>query len=212
MNLWAIVPVKPLHRGKSRLAGVLNEGERYSLNIALLIRTLEVLKRVEGISQTAVVSRDPAALAIAADSGVEIVNEEGESGLNAALMHATSVILDCAPDGIVILPADLPLIQPADIETFIYTRNNPPVVVVAPDRHESGTNALMVRPAGLIEYSFGVGSFKQHCRSTHEAGAHLEICRIPSLALDLDLPEDLEILQDMEMDLPGIKLPSIISN
>ena len=70
----------------------------------------------------------------------------------------------------------------------------PPVVVVAPDRHRQGTNALLVSPAGLIEYDFGAGSFERHCARARQAGARLEICELPSLALDVDLPEDLDIV------------------
>ena len=43
MSLWAIVPVKPLRRGKSRLAGALTEEERANLNQELLERTLRTL-------------------------------------------------------------------------------------------------------------------------------------------------------------------------
>ncbi len=73
--------------------------------------------------------------------------------------------------------------------------HSPPVVVVAPDRHHRGTNALMVSPAGLIEYQYGDNSFENHCKLAREAGARLEICELPSLSLDLDLPEDLALLE-----------------
>ena len=72
--------------------------------------------------------------------------------------------------------------------------NEPPVVVVSPDRHRQGTNALLVSPAGLIEYDFGPGSFQRHCERAIKAGARLEVCELPSLALDVDHPEDLEVV------------------
>jgi 2-phospho-L-lactate guanylyltransferase len=72
---------------------------------------------------------------------------------------------------------------------------NPPVVVVAPDRHHQGTNALLVCPVGLIDYDFGPDSFQRHCDRAQEAGARLEICELPSLALDVDLPEDLDLVE-----------------
>jgi 2-phospho-L-lactate guanylyltransferase len=71
---------------------------------------------------------------------------------------------------------------------------DPPVVVVAPDRRRKGTNALLVCPVGLIEYEFGPDSFRHHCEQAQRAGARLEICELPSLALDMDLPEDLEMV------------------
>ena len=73
---------------------------------------------------------------------------------------------------------------------------DPPVVVVAPDRRYQGTNALLICPVGLIEYDFGPGSFQRHCERARQRGARLEICELPSLALDVDLPEDLEMVGD----------------
>jgi 2-phospho-L-lactate guanylyltransferase len=70
----------------------------------------------------------------------------------------------------------------------------PPVVVVSPDRHRQGTNALLVCPVGLIEYDFGPGSFQRHCERALQAGARLEVCELPSFALDVDMPEDLEVI------------------
>jgi 2-phospho-L-lactate guanylyltransferase len=96
---------------------------------------------------------------------------------------------------VLILPADLPLLARDDILTLIERATNPPVVVIAPDRHEKGTNALLMSPAGLIEYDFGEGSFQRHCKRAQKAGARLEIVNLPSFALDLDLPEDLALLE-----------------
>jgi 2-phospho-L-lactate guanylyltransferase len=70
----------------------------------------------------------------------------------------------------------------------------PPVVVVAPDHRRQGTNALLVCPAGLIEYAFGPGSFQKHCERARQVGARLEIIELPSLALDVDVPEDLDLV------------------
>jgi 2-phospho-L-lactate guanylyltransferase (CobY/MobA/RfbA family) len=86
------------------------------------------------------------------------------------------------------------LLAQEDILTFIERATNPPVVVIAPDRHEQGTNALLMSPAGLIEYDFGEGSYHRHCKRAQKAGARLEIVKLHSLGLDLDLPEDLALL------------------
>ena len=76
--------------------------------------------------------------------------------------------------------------------------SKPPVVVIAPDRRKEGTNALLICPAGLIEYDFGPGSFERHCERARQAGATLEVVNLPSLSLDLDLPEDLDMVVEME--------------
>lgn len=194
MTFWAIVPVKPLRRGKSRLAGVLSQEERADLNRRLLAHTVDTLRKIPEIEQVLVVSRDQAALALARDHGARTVQENGAPHLNVALARATFLAMNYVTRGILIVPADLPLITPEDVHAMLERAKYPPVVVVAPDRHRQGTNALLVCPVGLIDYEFGPGSFERHCELARQAGARLEICELPSLALDVDLPEDLEII------------------
>jgi 2-phospho-L-lactate guanylyltransferase len=198
MTLWAIVPVKPLRRGKSRLAGTLSEDERTQLNQLLLEHTIKTLTDLKDIEQVLVVSRDPAALALAREHGARTVREAGSPKLNTALKRATVVAQLYATRGVLVLPADLPLITREDILALIERAKKPPVVVIAPDRRQEGTNALLICPAGLIEYDFGPGSFQRHCKRAREAGAQLEVVNLPSLSLDLDLPEDLEMVLNLE--------------
>jgi 2-phospho-L-lactate guanylyltransferase len=194
MTLWAIVPVKPLRRGKSRLSGVLSEDERTTLNHCLLAHTLDVLAAVPEIEYTLVVSRDPQALALARSFGARTVQEHGLPQLNLALTRATIVAVNHAVWGVLVLPADLPLLTVADVQALVERSHQPPVTVIAPDRHGKGTNALLVSPAGGIHYAFGKDSFQRHCLLAGKAGMGLEICDRPNLALDLDLPADLEMV------------------
>lgn len=198
MSLWAIVPVKPLRRGKSRLAGALTEEERATLNRDLLERTLRTLAPLRELEKTLVISRDPQALTIARNHGASTVREDGQPHLNTALTRATIVAKIHDTHGVLILPADLPLLTKEDVLTLIDRAAKPPVVVIAPDRHGKGTNALLMAPAGLIEYDFGENSFQRHCERAKRAGAALEIVELPSLGLDLDLPEDLELVRKLE--------------
>ena len=194
MTLWAIVPVKPLRHGKSRLAGVLTQDERTDLNRRLLAHMLDTLAVIPEIEHVLVISRDQAALALAREHGARTVQESGTPQLNVALTRATVVAKNYATRGVLILPADLPLITSEDVRAMLERAVEPPVVVVAPDLRREGTNALLVCPVGLIEYEFGPGSFQRHCERARRAGARLEICELPSLALDMDLPEDLEMV------------------
>ena len=143
-----------------------------------------------------VISRDPAALALARDHGARTVQENGSNELNLALTRATIVARSYITGSVLILPADLPLLTPEDVHTMLEKAKDPPVVVVAPDRHRQGTNALLVCPVGLIDYDFGPDSFQRHCQRVLEKGARLEICELPSLALDMDLPEDLAMVEE----------------
>jgi len=201
MTIWAIVPVKPLRRGKSRLAGTLSEDERAELNQSLLQHTLNTLTDIKELEQVLVISRDPHALTIARQHGARTVREDGQPELNTALTRATVVAKVHATRGVLILPADLPLISREDVLTLIEKAADPPVVVISPDRHGKGTNALLISPSGLIEYDFGENSFQRHCELARRAGARLEIVDLPSLGLDLDLPEDLEIIRELEKNI-----------
>lgn len=195
MTLWAIVPIKPLGRAKSRLSSVLSREERTTLSRDMMVHLLDVLGEVPGIERTLVVSRDTQALALAREHGARTVAEWGTPDLNPALVRATIVAKQYGVSGVLVLPADLPLISPQDVETLISKADQPPVVVIAPDRHRNGTNALLAMPPGLIEYDFGPDSFQRHLDRAEQAGVRVEVCELPSLGLDVDIPEDLEILR-----------------
>ena len=198
MSLWAIIPVKPLRRGKSRSSGVLSEDERALLNYTMLTSTLKVLVDVSEIDEILVVSRDQAALSLAREYHAKTLQEDGNPGLNTALKRACIVAQAYNAGGVLILPADLPLLTTVDIHELIQFTNKPPVVVIAPDRRLEGTNALLMSPPGLIELSYGAGSFEKHLEQAHKHGVRVEVVSQFSLGLDLDLPEDLELLRQMK--------------
>lgn len=177
--------------GKSRLAGVLSEQARADLNRQMLAHTIDTLKAVPDIEHVLVVSRDTGALALARNHGARTIQEDGAPHLNVALTRATFLARAYNTHGVLVLPADLPLITPQDVQAMLDCAYDPPVVVVAPDRRREGTNALLISPAGLIEYEFGPGSFERHCQRALAAGARVEICNLPSLGFDLDWPDDL---------------------
>ena len=195
MTLWAIVPVKPLRRGKSRLASVLSVFEREALNQNMLRNTLSILTSLKEIDQVLVVSRDSFVLSIAREFGTRTVLEEGCPKLNLALVRATYIAKAYSANSVMIIPADLPNLLPDDIVIFIHQGGNPPEVVINPDRRLDGTNALLVNPIGLIDYAFGPNSFHKHIQMTEKANARIKVCNLPSLAFDLDYPVDLEYLK-----------------
>lgn len=198
MSIWAIVPVKPLRLGKSRLSGVLSDNERATLNRRFLEQTLDTLRNTREISQVLVISRDPAALAVARQYGARTVHEDGTPNLNSALARATLLARQYASRGVLVLPADLPLITKEDLSYFLEFVSRPPCVVISPDRHDNGTNALLVSPGGMIACDFGHGSFQRHCDAAILAGAKLKIVRNERIMLDLDTPDDLEELKRID--------------
>jgi 2-phospho-L-lactate guanylyltransferase len=195
MAVWAIVPVKPLRRGKSRLAKVISAEERADLNQYLLEHTIQVLSTIDEIKHILVISRDTEALALARDLGARTVQEYGNPGLNTALRRAVEIAKTYETCGILIIPADLPQLNAEDIKKILIHRKEPPVIAIAPDRKKEGTNALMVCPPDLIPFQYGPDSFAKHCRAAEKENIRLEICDLPSLELDLDEPEDLALIE-----------------
>jgi 2-phospho-L-lactate guanylyltransferase len=199
MGIWAILPVKPLRQGKSRLASVMDEAQRTALNRHLLENALCVLKSQTRIERTVVISRDPLVLSLARQHGARTLLEHSGSNLNRALEITTALVRRTTYRGVLIIPADLPLITAEDLAAMIDFSGRQPVVAIAPDRHNEGTNALLVCPPGLIRYAYGIGSFARHCELARQAGARLEIVHRPGLALDLDLPEDLDLFNSFSI-------------
>lgn len=192
MSLWVIVPVKPLNRAKSRLATVLSAERRFEFAQVMLKHVLGVATSVPQVTGTLVISRDTKALALARDFGARTVQEGGDSNLNAALSRATEVVRVWGAEAILILPADLPFLRSEDIRDMIHLGMEPPTVVIAGDVLRDGTNALMVRPPGLIEYSYGPNSYTLHMEAAEKADASVRYYSSPSLMLDVDVPHDLD--------------------
>lgn len=199
MSLWAIVPVKPLRRGKSRLANVLTEEERTLLNYTMLANTLKTLTSTPEVDQILVVTRDTSVLALARDFNARTLQEDGSSHLNTALKRATVVAKMYSAQSVLVLPDDLPLLNVDSLQQFIRGAGKQPVVAIAPDRRREGTNALFISPVGILDYQFGHNSFQKHVAQAEKRHIRVEVCEIPELKLDLDLPEDLELLRNMEL-------------
>jgi 2-phospho-L-lactate guanylyltransferase len=192
MNAWAIVPVKPLNQAKSRLSGELVPEQREVLATALLERTIRLLAPLSYIQGVLVISRDTKALSMVREWGAQTVQESGAPELNNALYRATQVMRTRGgADAALIVPADLPLLGAEDIKEMVNLGRYHNSVVIAPDRHEHGTNLLLVRPPGIIPYSFGQDSFAEHQRLAKAVSANVFIYRSMRASLDLDTPSDL---------------------
>jgi 2-phospho-L-lactate/phosphoenolpyruvate guanylyltransferase len=143
-----------------------------------------------------VVSRDPEALSIARNLRAQTLLESGKPGLNLALARASLIAKAYKARGVLVIPADLPLLDPDDVQEMIDLANGKPAVVIAPDRHNEGTNAMLIAPPDLIRFDYGKGSFDRHCAHAIKAGADLQVVEKDSFALDLDWPDDLEMVSD----------------
>lgn len=212
MSLWAIIPVKPLKNAKSRLSPVLSPDQRFELAQAMLRHVLSVTTTIQPVTGVLVISRDTKALAIARELGAKTLQEGALSNLNPALMRATMVVKSWRADAVLVLPADLPFINNEDIRGMIQLAVDRSIVI-ATDNASDGTNALLVRPPGAIEFEYGPGSFERHIRSARAAGLQAIGYESDRLALDIDLPEDLAAYQRILASgrfghLPSLPIPS----
>jgi len=197
MGICAVIPVKPFSEGKTRLSSVLTTDERSNLNLSLFINTLKVLLEVTQIAEVIVISRDPYALFIAERRGAVSLKEEG-STLNQALERVTQGVSQKVMAGILVVPTDLPLLSASDLKLFISCSPKEKGIGIAPDRRCEGTNLLLIMPPGVISYQFGSNSFQKHIEQAIKKNLAVEIIQLPNLGLDLDLPEDLEYIKNLD--------------
>jgi 2-phospho-L-lactate guanylyltransferase len=181
----------------------LDPEERADLVIGLLRKTVTSAQGAHGVASVSVVSRDPDLLRQARSMGAATLLQKSE-GLNEGLDEARTA---CGGDAtaLLVLPADLPGVTSAAIEKLIgeaeaVAGRTPgrPVVVLAPDRHGSGTNALLLSPPGVIPFLFGERSRAAHSSAAAGAGASYVEVGGP-LAFDLDTADDL-----LEADMSGL--------
>jgi len=190
-TIACIVPCKPYHQAKTRLADCLSLEQRIRLSRWLLRRTLRLVRR--HLTRIVVVSRDPHVLKDAKRYGGLPIEEEGDE-LNAALIQASQFVLAHGVAGTLILPTDLPFLSDEDVRALLRAAVGTPALVIAPCQHGTGTNALLMRPPLLIPFRFGAASFARHVASAQAMGIQPAIVRTPTLAFDLDTPEDWDVL------------------
>jgi 2-phospho-L-lactate guanylyltransferase len=197
MKVWAIVPVKGLSAAKSRLAPVLSLRQRRRLVSSLLLRTLATLQAVRRIGGVLVVSKDPAVRRMARGAGAGFIREGPHDGLNRAVARAAAEAVRRGAEAVLVLPADLPLVDPREIRKAIRAAGKPPAVVLVPDRTDRGTNLLLLAPPGIIPFRFGKNSNRRHYSAARKAGVRPVRMHLPSAAEDVDHPEDLFSVQDL---------------
>ncbi len=189
--MFIIIPVKPFQQAKTRLADVLSPDERFRLSRHLFKRTLHLARQV---GEVIVVSQDAAARKLAKQAGAWALVETG-NGLNDALGQAIEWVTLHGATASLILPSDLPRLTRADLMGLIQTGQKPDSVVIAPCHRREGTNALLLRPPGLLAPEFGRNSFTRHKNAAQALGLEPIIYHSPTVAFDLDIPADLDLLK-----------------
>jgi 2-phospho-L-lactate guanylyltransferase len=194
-STWALVPLRGLEDAKTRLGAELDPEERVELVIAMSTRTLTATRDAPGIRGTVLVTADPAAAVLAEGLGALTIVQR-LPGLNAALREARSIALEHGATSVLILPIDLPEISADAIEVLLragaeHMALGRPLVLAVPDRHGTGTNALLVTPPTAIEPAFGEGSFAAHRSAAAGVAGAVFVRHAGPLTLDVDTGADL---------------------
>lgn len=190
-SVIAIVPIGMLDGAKSRLGAVLDAEERLDLTLHLARTTIAAALATPGIAETIVVTPDEAVQRLAEELGARPLRQRS-GGLNRGIDAGRSEALAAGASAVLILPIDLPEVSSAAIGDVLAALDRPrrPLVVIVPDRHGRGTNALLLAPPDAIDTCFGGDSRSAHAAAAAAAGAELIELGGP-LALDLDTPDDL---------------------
>lgn len=190
MNIAAIIPVKNIARGKSRLATVINQKQREELIKKLLVNTITELKKISFISQVTIITADRIAAMISKDMKTRFLWETGWLGLNWAVMRGIRKSFRSGISTVLVLPLDLPLVHAKDIVKFIRTHNRQTAITIAPDKKLAGTNAILLNSNKMIKMKFGSDSFRKHLREAEKDDLGIQVCAMECFRFDLDNPED----------------------
>ena len=193
MKATAVVPVKRFTLAKSRLASGVDAARKPELVAAMVADVLEAIGRARMVERTIVVSQEPMAAELAAAAGAALVSDFDDASHSAAASAGARAAAAAGARCIALLPGDCPLLDPRELDRML-TGVPDPYVAVIPDRHGTGTNALVLAPPDAIEPSFGEGSKARHVAAARAAGIPFGVEELASLGLDLDTPADIVAL------------------
>ena len=198
-----VVPVKS--GGKSRLSSALPPAMRRSLSLLLLKGVLGAVCDARLMGGCYVVSSDREVLAIASEAGAAAVPEGGDDGVNVAV--ARGVAAAGAPETVVVLPSDLPLVGGADVRHILDLKEKGGLdVVLGPSEAFDGTNALLFPGGRPFPLSYDDDSFWHHLKGAGGAGFSVGVCTRPGLMFDVDSIQDLQTLADSKSSRPAALL------
>lgn len=196
MSTVAVLPVKSFAAAKLRLEPQLAPGPRRALTEAMLSDVLVALRRAESIDSVLVVTADSAAGRIAGSHEAETLDDDSESGQSDAARAGIEAALRGGATRVLLVPGDCPLLDQAELDSLLgRPRAAGAHVTIVPDRHREGTNALLLAPPDSMTPAFGEGSLARHLEAARAANLAHDVAELPSLALDVDTPDDLVALR-----------------
>jgi 2-phospho-L-lactate/phosphoenolpyruvate guanylyltransferase len=190
-----LLPVKNFANAKQRLASVLDSVERRKLAQAMLEDVLQALRSWSQRPPVAVVTNAPVARRLARRFSFDVIEDTRNEGETEAIALGTRVCEERGAPYTLVIPGDIPLVEPSDLQAIIAAApDGPGGSVLVPATDERGTNAVLRKPAGLFPLAFGEYSFQPHLRAARAAGKPCVVLRLPGVELDVDTPADLALL------------------
>jgi len=184
----AILPVKSFDAAKQRLGSLLGAGSRHALAQAMFQDVLSSLRKTDAIERIVVVTSEPS-VEFAADEQVVLLEDELRDGQSPAAETGIRWAIEAGFERVLLVPGDTPLLSVTELEALLANASED--VVIVPDRHGTGTNALLLRPPTAIAPSFGPDSLQRHVAAAESAGVAHRVEQLPSLMFDVDTSEDL---------------------
>ena len=195
LKVFAIVPVKNFESGKSRLASILTVQERVNLSKLFLDLTLDTLTKTSIISKVIVVSSDKRAEAIVKKYDAKFLREKKDQGVNAAVSLADIYISGYAVDATIVIPQDLPLLLPEDIDYICrFAQKHKRCLVICPSLRFDGSNALLRRPPLLLKTNYDNDSYNNHIKKAKASNASVKVIQIKRIMIDIDTINDVRHL------------------
>ena len=194
MKTTAVIPVKRLDAANERLRDALSPDERKLLAEAMLTDTLGKLRRCHVLDELLVVTSDPSVERHARWLGHDVLRQSDDAGHSAAAQAGASAAQANGADRVAMLPIDCPLLDPSELDRRI--GRAPQAALIVPDRHKTGTNALVLSPPDVFAPAFGPDSCSRHISRARAAGISFSLEVIEGLAMDLDTPEDMADLRE----------------
>jgi 2-phospho-L-lactate guanylyltransferase len=138
-----------------------------------------------------VVTDEPRAAAAARVVGAVVLGDAESGGLNAAVAKAARCLADDGRKGMLVVPADVPLVTAADVDAIVGAHRAAPSVTLVPAESDGGTNAFACSPPLAVGGRFGEDSLREHRNAAMAAGIAATILRLPRIGCDIDRPDDL---------------------
>lgn len=194
---FAILPVKRFSLAKGRLGEELAAGTRRALAEAMLTDVLMALRRTEAVQEVLLVTSEPVADAIGRGYGANVIEDTEEAGQSAATLIGIAAAIEAGATRALLVPGDTPALDPAEVTTLLGRPTADGSAIIVPDRHGTGTNALVLTPPDAFEPAFGRDSRALHEQAADAAGVPYTVEDVPTLAIDVDTLDDLAELRSL---------------